>query len=255
MICQFFFNEVDLFKGCQLLIMYLSKEVGFFFIFGNFVIQFIQVVGWGMVLVIKGDMCIVLVWIGDGVIVELDFYIVFIFVYVYCVLVIFNVVNNQWVIFIFQVIVGGEGIIFVNCGVGCGIVLLWVDGNDFLVVYVVFEWVVECVWCNFGLSLIEWVIYCVGLYLILDDLFKYCFVDDWINFLLGDLIVCLKWYMIGFGIWLEEQYEVIYKVFEVEVLVVQKQVESYGILIDGWVLSVVSMFEDVYVELLEYLCW
>lgn len=47
-----------------------------------------------MVLVIKGDMKIVFVWIGDGVMVEVDFYIVFMFVYVYCVLVVLNVVNN-----------------------------------------------------------------------------------------------------------------------------------------------------------------
>lgn len=110
--------------------------------------------------------------------------------------------------------------IFVGCGVGCGIVLLCVDGNDFFVIYVVLSWVVECVCCNFGLMLIEWVIYCVGVYLMLDDLIKYWLSDDWLYFLFGDLIECFKCYLIVKGIWLDSVYDVLMVEFEVEVIVV-----------------------------------
>lgn len=47
-----------------------------------------------MVLVIKGDIKIVVVWIGDGLIVEVDFYFVMVFVLIYQVFVVLNVVNN-----------------------------------------------------------------------------------------------------------------------------------------------------------------
>lgn len=86
---------------------------------------------------------------------------------------------------------GGVGI-FVLWGYGFGIFFVWVDGNDYLVVYVVVKWVVFCVCSGFGLMIIEYVMYCVGGYFSFDDFLVYRGSVEGVVWLFGDLIECLK---------------------------------------------------------------
>ena len=253
MICQLLSNERDSLKGRQLPGMYSSRDAGFFSISGNLGTQFVQAVGWGMASAIKGDTRIASGWIGDGSTAETDFQTALTFAHVYRAPVILNVVNNQWAISTFQAIAGGESTTFANRGVGCGIVSLRVDGNDFLAVYAVSLWAAERARRNLGPTLIEWVTYRAGPHSTSDDPSKYRPADDWSNFPLGDPIERLKQHLVRIGHWSEEEHQQLSVALEAEVIAAQKEAERYGSLNDGQMSSPATIFEDVYKEMPDHL--
>ncbi len=253
MICQLLSNERDSLKGRQLPGMYSSRDAGFFSISGNLGTQFVQAVGWGMASAIKGDTRIASGWIGDGSTAETDFQTALTFAHVYRAPVILNVVNNQWAISTFQAIAGGESTTFANRGVGCGIVSLRVDGNDFLAVYAVSRWAAERARRNLGPTLIEWVTYRAGPHSTSDDPSKYRPADDWSNFPLGDPIERLKQHLVRIGHWSEEEHQQLSVALEAEVIAAQKEAERYGSLNDGHMSSPATIFEDVYKEMPDHL--
>lgn len=134
------------------------------------------------------------VFLGDGVISEGDVYEVFNFVVVFIILCVFYVQNNQWVILMLvfrQIVV----LFIVYKVIGYGMLGIWVDGNDVLVCYVVMVEVVVWVWVGDGLMLIEVVIYCFGLYIIVDDLIWYCSQEEVDCWVMLDLILCYCIYL------------------------------------------------------------
>lgn len=253
LICQLMSNERDPLKGRQLPVMYSLKKSGFFTISGNLATQFIQAVGWAMASAIKQDSRIASAWIGDGATAEADFHTALTFAHVYRAPCILNVVNNQWAISTFQAIAGGEATTFAARGVGCGIVSLRVDGNDFLAVYAASKWAAQRARSNLGPTLIEWVTYRAGPHSTSDDPSKYRPGDDWQRFPLGDPITRLKDHLILLGAWSEEQHALATQELEAQVLAAQKEAEKYGTLLDGRIPSAATMFEDVYEGMPEHL--
>jgi len=249
LMCQIFSNGRDPLKGRQMPIMYSMREKGFFSLSGNLATQFVQAVGWAMASAIKGDTKIASAWVGDGATAESDFQTALTFAHVYQAPVILNVINNQWAISSFQGIAGGEGTTFAMRGIGTGIVSLRVDGNDFLAVHAVSQWAAARARSNLGPTLIEWVSYRAGAHSTSDDPAKYRPADDWSRFPLGDPILRLKQYMIGIGIWSEEEHDATRAQVEADVIAAQKQAESYGTLANGQTSSPATMFEDVYQEM------
>ena len=249
MMCQLFSNERDPMKGRQLPVMYSYKRAGFFTVSGNLATQFIQAVGWAMASAIKGDTRIASAWIGDGATAESDFHTALTFAHVYRAPVILNVVNNQWAISTFQAIAGGEATTFAGRGVGCGIAILRVDGNDFLAVYAASRWAAERARSNLGPTLIEWVTYRAGAHSTSDDPSRYRPADDWAQFPLGDPVERLKKHLIAIGEWSEERHEALRKQTEAEVVAAQKEAERHGTLLDGHIPDPATMFEDVYEQM------
>jgi 2-oxoisovalerate dehydrogenase E1 component alpha subunit len=253
MICQLLSNERDPLKGRQLPVMYSYKNRDFFSISGNLATQFIQAVGWAMASAIKGDTRIASGWIGDGATAEADFHTALTFAHVYRAPVILNVVNNQWAISCFQSIAGGEGTTFAARGVGCGLVSLRVDGNDFLAVYAASRWAAERARGNLGPTLIEWVTYRGGPHSTSDDPSKYRPADDWERFPLGDPVARLKKHMVAIGAWSDAEHEKLAKEIEAEVIKAQKEAESYGSLADGHTFSNSTMFDEIYKDVPDHL--
>jgi len=249
LMCQIFSNGRDPLKGRQMPVMYSMREKGFFSLSGNLATQFVQAVGWAMASAIKGDTKIASAWIGDGSTAESDFQTALTFAHVYQAPVILNVINNQWAISSFQGIAGGEGTTFAMRGIGTGIVSLRVDGNDFLAVHAVSQWAAARARSNLGPTLIEWVSYRAGAHSTSDDPAKYRPADDWARFPLGDPILRLKQYMIGLGMWSEQEHDAARAQLEAEVIAAQKQAESYGTLANGQTSSPATMFEDIYAEM------
>ena len=249
LICQLLSNQRDPLEGRQLPVMYSAKRAGFFSISGNLATQFIQAVGWGMASAIKGDSKIASAWIGDGATAEADFHNALTFAHVYRAPVILNVVNNQWAISTFQAIAGGEATTFAARGIGCGIVSLRVDGNDFLAVVAASRWAVERARSNLGPTLIEWITYRGGAHSTSDDPTQYRPIDDWQHFPLGDPIERLKQHLVGLGVWTDEQHEAARKELEAEVAAALKEALSFGSLLDGHIPRLETMFEDVYKDM------
>lgn len=253
MMCQIFSNDKDPLKGRQLPVLYSVPDKGFFTLSGNLGTQMPQAVGWAMASAIKGDTRIATGWIGDGATAESDYQAALLFAHVYRAPVILNVINNQWAISTFQAVAGGEGITLAARGIGSNLASLRVDGNDFLAVYAASRWAADRARNNFGATLIEWVSYRAGPHSTSDDPSKYRPADDWSRFPLGDPIVRLKQYMIGRGIWSEQEHQEAQKSCEAEVVAAQKKAESHGTMATGRTSSVATMFEDVYKEMPEHL--
>jgi 2-oxoisovalerate dehydrogenase E1 component alpha subunit len=249
LICQLMSNERDPLKGRQLPVMYSYRRAGFFSISGNLATQFIHAVGWAMASAIKADTKIASAWIGDGATAESDFHTALTFAHVYRAPVILNVVNNQWAISTFQAIAGGEATTFAARGIGCGIVSLRVDGNDFLAVVAASQWAAERARGNLGPTLVEWVTYRAGAHSTSDDPSRYRPVDDWQKFPLGDPIARLKQHLIGLGKWSEQEHEATQKALDAEVAAALKEAAQYGSLLDGHIPPVATMFEDVYKDM------
>jgi 2-oxoisovalerate dehydrogenase E1 component alpha subunit len=249
LICQLMSNERDPLKGRQLPVMYSYRRAGFFSISGNLATQFIHAVGWAMASAIKADTKIASAWIGDGATAESDFHTALTFAHVYRAPVILNVVNNQWAISTFQAIAGGEATTFAARGIGCGIVSLRVDGNDFLAVVAASQWAAERARSNLGPTLVEWVTYRAGAHSTSDDPSRYRPVDDWQKFPLGDPIARLKQHLIGLGKWSEQEHEATQKALDAEVAAALKEAAQYGSLLDGHIPPVATMFEDVYKDM------
>jgi 2-oxoisovalerate dehydrogenase E1 component alpha subunit len=249
LMCQLMSNTRDPLEGRQLPVMYSYKRAGFFSISGNLATQFIQAVGWGMASAIKGDTKIASGWIGDGSTAEADFHNALTFAHVYRAPVILNVVNNQYAISTFQAIAGGEQTTFAARGIGCGIVSLRVDGNDFLAVYAASAWAAERARSNLGPTLIEWVTYRAGAHSTSDDPTRYRPADDWTRFPLGDPVVRLKQHLIRLGAWSDEEHDATQKELEAEVSAAFKQAQSYGSILDGHIPPLATMFEDVYKDM------
>jgi 2-oxoisovalerate dehydrogenase E1 component alpha subunit len=246
MMCQLMSNARDPMKGRQLPVMYSYKRAGFFTVSGNLATQFIQAVGWGMASAIRGDTRIASGWIGDGATAEADFHAALTFAHVYRAPVILNVVNNQWAISTFEAIAGGEAASFAGRGVGCGVASLRVDGNDFLAVYGASRWAAQRARSNLGPALIEWVTYRGGAHSTSDDPSRYRPADDWKHYPLGDPIARLKQHLIKIGAWSEAQHEQARTEAEAQVTEAQKEAERSGTLLDGNILPLATMFEDVY---------
>ncbi len=254
LMCQLASNARDPLRGRQLPVMYSYKRAGFFSISGNLATQYIQAVGWGMASAIKGDTRIASGWIGDGSTAEADFHHALTFAHVYRAPVILNVVNNQWAISTFQAIAGGEATTFAQRGVGCGIASLRVDGNDFLAVLATSRWAAERARANLGPTLIEWVTYRAGAHSTSDDPARYRPADDWQRFPLGDPIERLKRHLVHRGAWSDAEHDEAVKAYEAEMAAALKQAErSGGVLIDGHVPPIESMFEDVYAQMPRHL--
>ena len=249
LICQLMSNERDPLKGRQLPVMYSYRRAGFFSISGNLATQFIHAVGWAMASAIKADTKIASAWIGDGATAESDFHTALTFAHVYRAPVILNVVNNQWAISTFQAIAGGEATTFAARGIGCGIVSLRVDGNDFLAVVAASQWAAERARSNLGPTLVEWVTYRAGAHSTSDDPSRYRPGDDWQKFPLGDPIARLKRHLIGLGKWSEQEHEATQKALDAEVAAALKEAAQYGSLLDGHIPPVATMFEDVYKDM------
>jgi len=249
LICQLMSNERDPLKGRQLPVMYSYRRAGFFSISGNLATQFIHAVGWAMASAIKADTKIASAWIGDGATAESDFHTALTFAHVYRAPVILNVVNNQWAISTFQAIAGGEATTFAARGIGCGIVSLRVDGNDFLAVVAASQWAAERARSNLGPTLVEWVTYRAGAHSTSDDPSRYRPGDDWQKFPLGDPIARLKQHLIGLGKWSEQEHEATQKALDAEVAAALKEAAQYGSLLDGHIPPVATMFEDVYKDM------
>ena len=108
MMCQLFSNQRDPLKGRQLPVMYSYRKLGFFSVSGNLATQMIQAVGFAMASAIKGDTKVASGWIGDGATAEADFDTALTFAHVYRAPVVINVVNNQWAISTFQVLLAAK---------------------------------------------------------------------------------------------------------------------------------------------------
>ncbi|WP_345798108.1 3-methyl-2-oxobutanoate dehydrogenase (2-methylpropanoyl-transferring) subunit alpha [Castellaniella sp. MT123] len=253
MMCQIFSNDKDPLKGRQLPVLYSVPDKGFFTLSGNLGTQFPQAVGWAMASAIKGDTRIAAGWIGDGATAESDYQTALLFAHVYRAPVILNVINNQWAISTFQSVAGGEGITLAARGIGSNVASLRVDGNDFLAVYAASRWAADRARNNHGATLIEWISYRAGPHSTSDDPSKYRPADDWSRFPLGDPIARLKQYMIGRGIWSEQQHQDAQKSCEAEIVAAQKKAEAHGTMATGRTSSVATMFEDVYKEMPEHL--
>lgn len=86
----------------------------------------------------------------------------------------------------------GDGIVL--CGLGYGIKIICVDGNDVLVIYVVIKEVCCIVIEEKCFVFIEVMIYCLVVYFMLDDLIGYCFCEEEDKWCVKDFIVCMvKW--------------------------------------------------------------
>ncbi|MEO8388743.1 3-methyl-2-oxobutanoate dehydrogenase (2-methylpropanoyl-transferring) subunit alpha [Polaromonas sp.] len=253
LICQLMSNEADPLKGRQLPVMYSRRASGFFSVSGNLATQFIQAVGWAMASAIKGDTHIASAWIGDGATAEADFHTALTFAHVYRAPVILNIVNNQWAISSFQAIAGGEATTFAARGVGCGIVSLRVDGNDFLAVHAASLWAAQRARANLGPTLIEWVTYRAGPHSTSDDPSKYRPADDWQRFPLGDPVERLKAHLVGLGEWSQAWHDALAMELEQDVAAAQKRAESHGTLLDGRVPSAATIFDEVYKDMPDHL--
>jgi 2-oxoisovalerate dehydrogenase E1 component alpha subunit len=249
MMCQVYSNERDPLKGRQLPIMYSSKKHGFFSIAGNLGMHFSQAVGWAMASAYKGDDRIACTWIGEGSTAEGDFHHALTFAAVYRAPVIMNVVNNQWAISSYQGIAGGEDATFAARGVGYGIPGLRVDGNDFLAVYAVTKWAADRARANLGPTLIEQFTYRAEGHSTSDDPSRYRPAGEAKAWPLGDPIERLKKHLIAIGKWSDKEHAELEEQIIEEVRAAQKEAESHGVLGEGKIPSVKTMFEDVYKDM------
>jgi 2-oxoisovalerate dehydrogenase E1 component alpha subunit len=249
MMCQIYSNERDPIKGHQLPVMYSSREHGFFSISGNLATQYIQAVGWAMASAIKRDTRIAAAWIGDGSTAESDFHAALVFASTYKAPVVLNIVNNQWAISTFQGIARGGSATFAARGHGFGIPALRVDGNDYLAVHAVAQWAIERARRNLGPTLIEYVTYRVGAHSTSDDPSAYRPKTESDAWPLGDPVIRLKNHLIARGAWSEERHRQAEAEILDEVIVAQKEAESYGTLHGGGSPSVRDIFEGVYAEM------
>ncbi len=249
MMNQVYSNVKDPVKGRQLPIMYSSKEYNFFTISGNLGTQFPQAVGWAMASAYKGDDRIAASWIGDGTTAEGDFHYAMTFASVYRAPVILNVVNNQWAISCFQGIAGGNEATFASKAIGYGLPGLRVDGNDFLAVYAATQWAAARARANFGATMIELYTYRAEAHSTSDDPSRYRPADEAKAWPLGDPVERLKQHLIAIGEWSEEQHQAALAEAQEQVRAANKEAEAVGVLGQGNIPSVKTMFEDVYKDM------
>lgn len=246
MACQVYANAGDRLKGRQLPVMYSAREAGFFTISGNLGTQFVQAVGWAMASAYKGDTRIAAGWIGDGSTAEGDFHYALTFAAVYRAPVILNVVNNQWAISSFEGIAGGEQTTFAARAIGYGLPGLRVDGNDFLAVYAATQWAIERARANLGATVIELYTYRAEGHSTSDDPSRYRPVDEAKCWPLGDPLARLKAHLISNREWSDDDHVKAEKEAAETVRAANREAESFGTLGAGSVVSVKTMFEDVY---------
>jgi 2-oxoisovalerate dehydrogenase E1 component alpha subunit len=249
MMCQLLSNTRDMCKGRQMPIFYHSNKLNLFTISGNLATQYPHAVGWAMASAIKGEDHIAMSWVGDGSTAEADFHYALTFASVYQAPVILNVTNNQWAISTFQDFAGGERASFAAKGQGLGIPGIRVDGNDLLAVYAVTRWAADRARSGGGPTLIEHVTYRGGAHSTSDDPTRYRPKDEWAAFPLGDPLKRLKGYMIGRGIWSEEQHEALETETRQMIADTWKEALTFGTMNDAPFLDPRSMFEDVYKEM------
>jgi len=246
MMCQVYSNVRDPLKGRQLPIMYSSREFGFFTISGNLGTQFSQAVGWAMASAYKGDDRIAATWIGEGSTAEGDFHHALTFASVYRAPVILNIVNNQWAISSFQGIAGGEQTTFAARAIGYGLPGLRVDGNDFLAVYAATQWAAERARANLGATVIELFTYRAEGHSTSDDPARYRPADEAKAWPLGDPVARLRQHLTAIGEWSDADHGHAEKEAVEQVRAANREAESFGTLGAGSVVSVKTMFEDVY---------
>ncbi len=246
MMCQVYSNVRDPLKGRQLPIMYSSREYGFFSISGNLGTQFSQAVGWAMASAYKGDDRIAAAWIGEGATAEGDFHSALTFAAVYRAPVILNIVNNQWAISSFEGIAGGEQTTFAARAIGYGLPGLRVDGNDFLAVYAATQWAVERARANLGATVIELYTYRAEGHSTSDDPSRYRPADEAKYWPLGDPLARLKAHLIANREWSDDDHVKAEKEAAETVRAANREAESFGTLGADSVVSVKTMFEDVY---------
>ena len=249
MMNQIYSNIKDPLHGRQLLIMYSSKEHGFFTVSGNLGTQFIQAVGWAMASAISGDTRIATGWIGDGSTAESDFHAALVFASTYDAPVVLNIVNNQWAISTFQGIARGGVGTFAARGHGLGIPALRVDGNDYLAVHAVAQWAIERARAGLGPTLVEYVTYRAGGHSSSDDPSAYRAKEESAAWPLGDPIERLKAHLIASDVWSEEQHAEAQAEVVQSVIAAQKEAEAIGTLGAGEMPSPRDMFEGVYEEM------
>jgi len=203
MMHQVYSNAKDPLKGRQMPVFYSSREAGFFSISGNLCTQYSQAVGWAMGSAASGDTRIASAWVGEGATAEGDFHYALTFASVYRAPVILNVVNNQWAISSFSGLAGAEATTFAARGIGYGLPVLRVDGNDFLAVYAATAWAADRARSNLGATLIEHYTYRAEAHSTSDDPSRYRPSDDAKAWPLGDPIERLKVHLIARGQWSE----------------------------------------------------
>lgn len=248
MMNQCYSNEKDPIKGKQLPVMYSTKEFGYFTISGNLATQFVQAVGWAMASAIKGDTKIATGWIGEGSTAENDFHSALVFASTYKAPVVLNIVNNQWAISTFQGIARGAAATFASRGLGFGVPSLRVDGNDYLAIYAVAKWACERARLNLGPTLIEFLTYRAGAHSTSDDPGGYRPKDEYSGWPLGDPIERLKAHLIRRKAWSEERHTQAKAEIESMIVQTQKEAERNGMLHNGPLAPVGTMFDDVYKE-------
>ncbi|WP_019962255.1 thiamine pyrophosphate-dependent enzyme [Woodsholea maritima] len=248
MMCHCISNSRDNLKGRQLPVHYAWKEGNFFTISGNLGTQFPQAVGWAMGAAMKGEDQVTASWIGDGTTAEGDFHNGLMLASTYRAPVIFNVVNNQWAISMYQGISKGEAPTFAAKGLGYGLASLRVDGNDFLAVHGATQWAAERARKGGGATVMELYTYRADAHSTSDDPTKYRPKTEGQIWPLGDPIERLKQHLIGLGEWDEKRHQALETEMTALVTKAYKEAESYGTLHDGPLAPTHSMFEDVFAE-------
>lgn len=249
MMGQIYSNALDPLMGRQMPVMYSSRESGFFSVSGNLGTQSIQAVGWAMASALSGDTKIAASWIGDGTTAEGDFHYALTFASVYRAPVILNVVNNQWAISSFQGIAGGDEAPFAARGIGYGLAVLRVDGNDFLAVYAATQWAAQRARANLGATLIEHFTYRAEGHSTSDDPTRYRAADEASKWPLGDPIERLKTHLIKRGEWSDAQHDALQDEVTKEVRAIQREAEASGTHGANTTHSPKTMFEDVYKDM------
>jgi len=246
---QIYSNDCDPTEGRQLAIMHSSREYGFFSISGNLGTQFVQAVGWAMANALSGSDRIAAGWIGDGATASNDFHSALLSASVYQPPVIFNIVNNQWAISTYTGVAAGASRTYAQRALGYGIPALRVDGNDYLAVAAVSRWAIARARAGLGPVAIEWFTYRVAAHSTSDDPSAYRPKAEAEAWPLGDPVERLKHFLVGRGLWSDEQHaqkeaEILDSVIEI-----QKEVEARGTFLDPRPASPAKMFDGVYAEM------
>ncbi len=248
MMCHCMSNARDNLKGRQLPVHYTWAEGNVFSISGNLCTQFPQAVGWAMASAAKGETKISASWIGDGSTAEGEFHGALTLASVYQAPCILNVVNNQWAISSFAGIAGGEQATFAARGIGYGVAVLRIDGNDALAVYAATKWAADRARSGGGTTLIESVTYRVSSHSTSDDPGKYRPKDEYKSWPLGDPIDRLKTHLIQLGAWDETRHAEMLTAQKDTVDIAYKQALEFGTLREGPLAPAHTIFEDVYCE-------
>ena len=248
MMCHCISNERDNLKGRQLPVHYASREHNWFSISGNLCTQFPQAVGWAMASAARGEKQVTTSWIGEGSSAEGDFHSGLTLASVYKPPVIFNVVNNQWAISMFQGLSGGERVTFASKAIGYGMPGLRVDGNDFMAVWAATQWAAERARAGHGATLLEIYTYRAEAHSTSDDPSRYRPKDEWKAWPLGDPLERLKLHLIGEDEWSEDDQKTFEKECDERVTASWKEAISHGALEEGPHAPVPTMFEDVYAD-------